>query len=42
MKKKILACHKKFRGIYGYKRIQVWLKSTYNLHLDHKRIQRLN
>ncbi|PEL95286.1 hypothetical protein CN602_28940 [Bacillus cereus] len=37
-----MACHKKFRGIYGYKRIQVWLKSTYNLHLDHKRIQRLN
>ncbi|QWH64222.1 IS3 family transposase (plasmid) [Bacillus mycoides] len=41
IKKKILACHKKLRGIYGYRRIQVWLKATYNLHLNHKRIQRL-
>ncbi|ARJ25595.1 hypothetical protein B7492_29560 (plasmid) [Bacillus mycoides] len=41
MKKKILECHKKLRGIYGYRRIQVWLKATYNLHLNHKRIQRL-
>jgi transposase InsO family protein len=39
-KKKILECHKKLRGIYGYRRIQVWLKATYNLHLNHKRIQR--
>ncbi|MDI6508807.1 IS3 family transposase, partial [Bacillus wiedmannii] len=41
IKKKILKCHKKLRGIYGYRRIQVWLKATYNLHLNHKRIQRL-
>ncbi|MGG0315068.1 IS3 family transposase [Bacillus mycoides] len=41
IKKKILECHKKLRGIYGYRRIQVWLKATYNLHLNHKRIQRL-
>ncbi|MGH0448597.1 IS3 family transposase [Bacillus mycoides] len=27
--------------MYGYRRIQVWLKATYNLHLNHKRIQRL-
>ncbi|WP_140164424.1 IS3 family transposase [Bacillus thuringiensis] len=40
-KKKILECHTKLRGIYGYRRIQVWLKATYNLHLNHKRIQRL-
>ncbi|TBX82490.1 transposase [Bacillus mycoides] len=40
-KKKILECHKKQMGIYGYRRIQVWLKATYNLHLNHKRIQRL-
>ncbi|QWG87091.1 IS3 family transposase [Bacillus mycoides] len=39
--KKILECHKNSRGIYGYRRIQVWLKATYNLHLNHKRIQRL-
>ena len=41
IKKMILKCHKKLRGIYGYRRIQVWLKATYNLHLNHKRIQRL-
>ncbi|MES9752879.1 IS3 family transposase [Bacillus wiedmannii] len=41
IKKKILECHKKLRGIYGYRRVQVWLKVTYNLHLNHKRIQRL-
>ncbi|WP_414979075.1 transposase [Bacillus sp. (in: firmicutes)] len=40
-KKKILAYDKKLRGIYGYRRVQVWLEFTYNLHLDHKRIQRL-
>ncbi|PHD58337.1 hypothetical protein COF61_23355 [Bacillus toyonensis] len=27
--------------MYGYRRVQVWLKATYNLHLNHKRIQRL-
>ncbi|AIK36863.1 integrase core domain protein [Bacillus pseudomycoides] len=41
IKKKILKCHKKLRGIYGYRRVQVWLKVTYNLHVNHKRIQRL-
>ncbi|WP_139362535.1 IS3 family transposase [Bacillus cereus] len=41
IKKKILECHKKLRGIYGYRRVQVWLKVTYSLHLNHKRIQRL-
>ncbi|AYF85307.1 IS3 family transposase [Bacillus thuringiensis] len=40
-KKKILECHTKLRGIYEYRRIQVWLKATYNFHLNHKRIQRL-
>ncbi|WP_102957083.1 IS3 family transposase [Bacillus thuringiensis] len=41
IKKKILKCHKKLKGIYGYRRIQVWVKATYNLHVNHKRIQRL-
>ncbi|EOO62457.1 hypothetical protein IKE_05686 [Bacillus cereus VD196] len=41
IKNKILECHKKLKGIYGYRRIQVWLKLTYNLHFNHKRIQRL-
>ncbi|WP_152619279.1 IS3 family transposase [Bacillus thuringiensis] len=37
-KNTLLECHKKLRGIYGYRRVQVWLKATYNLHLNHKRI----
>ncbi|QPW51757.1 IS3 family transposase (plasmid) [Bacillus thuringiensis] len=40
IKNKILKCHKKLKGIYGYRRIQVWLKATYNLNVNHKRIQR--
>ncbi|MBJ7570900.1 transposase [Bacillus halotolerans] len=34
-------CHQKLRGIYGYRRIQVWLKKIYRLHINHKRVQRL-
>ncbi|MED8018809.1 MULTISPECIES: IS3 family transposase [unclassified Bacillus (in: firmicutes)] len=41
MKKRIMECHKKHRGIYGYRRVQIWLKKTYGLHINHKRIQRL-
>lgn len=41
LKKKILECHKELRGIYEYRRIQVWLEATYNLHLNYKGIQRL-
>ncbi|WP_368653707.1 IS3 family transposase [Ornithinibacillus sp. 4-3] len=41
IKKKIMECHKKLKGIYGYRRIQVWLKKVYGLHINHKRIQRL-
>ncbi|WP_363321709.1 transposase [Bacillus glycinifermentans] len=36
-----MECHKKHRGIYGYRRVQIWLKKTYGLHINHKRIQRL-
>ncbi|MDM5225415.1 IS3 family transposase [Cytobacillus sp. NJ13] len=41
VKKKIMECHKKLRGIYGYRRVQVWLEKIYGLHINHKRIQRL-
>jgi putative transposase len=41
IKGKIMECHKNLKGIYGYRRVQVWLKLIYNLHLNHKRIQRL-
>ncbi|NGY93929.1 transposase [Bacillus megaterium] len=34
-------CYQKFRGIYGYRRVQTWLKVVYGLHVNHKRIQRL-
>ncbi|PFR16706.1 IS3 family transposase [Bacillus cereus] len=37
----ILECHKKLKSIYGYRRVQIWPKATYNLHFNHKRIQRL-
>jgi transposase len=41
IKKKIMECHEKLKGIYGYRRVQVWLKKTYGLHINHKRVQRL-
>ncbi|MGM7683295.1 IS3 family transposase [Cytobacillus sp. Hm23] len=41
IKKKIMECHRKYKGIYGYRRIQVWLKVTYEIHINHKRVQRL-
>ncbi|WP_026585320.1 IS3 family transposase [Bacillus sp. J33] len=41
VKKKIMECHKKLRGIYGYRRVKVWLEKIYGLHINHKRIQRL-
>ncbi|MED4718804.1 IS3 family transposase [Bacillus badius] len=41
IKEKILECHEKFKGIYGYRRILVWLRLTYNLSINHKRVQRL-
>ncbi|WP_408007328.1 IS3 family transposase [Pseudalkalibacillus sp. A8] len=41
IKKLIMECHTKLRGIYGYRRVQVWLQSVHNLHMNHKRVQRL-
>lgn len=41
LKKKIMECHEKLKGIYGYRRVKIWLEKTYGLHLNHKRIQRL-
>lgn len=31
IKKKIMECHEKFKGTYGYRRIQIWLEKTYEL-----------
>ena len=41
IKKKIMECYEKLKGIYGYRRVQTWLKKTYGLHMNHKRVQRL-
>lgn len=41
IKKKIMECHDKLKGIYGYRRIKVWLNKTYGIQLNHKRVQRL-
>lgn len=36
-----MECHQKLKGIYGYRRVQVWLKVKHNLSINHKRVQRL-
>lgn len=41
LKKKIKECHEELKGIYGYRRVKVWLKRTYKLNINHKRVQRL-
>ncbi|MDO7908924.1 IS3 family transposase, partial [Paenibacillus sp. JX-17] len=41
LKEKILECHTRFRGIYGYLRVRVWLRKTYSLNVNHKRVYRL-
>ncbi|MCM3783921.1 IS3 family transposase [Neobacillus mesonae] len=41
IQKKIAECHRKLRGIYGYRRVRVWIKKKYGLQVNHKRIQRL-
>jgi transposase InsO family protein len=41
IKGKIMECHKKLKGIYGYRRVQTWLEKTYGLYINHKRVQRL-
>lgn len=41
IKGKILECHRRFKGIYGYLRVRVWLQRTYDLNVNHKRVYRL-
>ena len=41
LKKKIEECYQERKGIYGYRRVQVWLKRKYKLSINHKRVQRL-
>ncbi|USK57722.1 IS3 family transposase (plasmid) [Cytobacillus solani] len=41
LKQKIIECHQKYKGIYGYRRIKIWLKRTYDIHINHKKVQRL-
>ncbi|WP_412761543.1 IS3 family transposase [Paenibacillus chibensis] len=41
MKLKIVECYEKLKGIYGYRRVKIWLKRTHAVHMNHKRVQRL-
>ncbi|KAE8561525.1 transposase [Paenibacillus polymyxa] len=41
MKIKIMACYEKLKGIYGYRRVKVWLNRIYGIHINHKRVRRL-
>jgi len=41
LQKKIMECHLKLKGIYGYYRITAWLKRTYGIVVNHKRVYRL-
>ena len=41
IQEKIRECHTKVKGIYGYRRVLIWLRRVYNLHINHKRVQRL-
>jgi putative transposase len=41
LKEKIKECHEEVKGIYGYRRVKVWLKRKYKMDINHKRLQRL-
>ncbi|MGG6437691.1 IS3 family transposase, partial [Saccharococcus caldoxylosilyticus] len=41
LKEKIQECHEEVKGIYGYRRVKVWLKRKYQLNINHKRVQRM-
>lgn len=41
IKEKIMECYKQVKGIYGYRRITVWLRMKHELIVNHKRVQRL-
>ncbi|PPA81214.1 hypothetical protein C4A76_23880 [Brevibacillus laterosporus] len=37
----ITASYQRFRGIFGYPRIQTWLRQTHGIPINHKRVYRL-
>jgi putative transposase len=41
LKEKLVEGYRKTKGIYGYRRRKVWLKKKYDIHVNHKRVQRL-
>ncbi|MDO6634448.1 IS3 family transposase, partial [Bacillus thuringiensis] len=41
IKNKIVECYNQVKGIYGYRRITVWLKMKHGIVVNHKRVQRL-
>ncbi|QPA31684.1 IS3 family transposase [Thermaerobacillus caldiproteolyticus] len=38
LKQKIKECHEKWKGIYGYRGIRVWLQREYKLNINPKRV----
>ncbi|EJL24697.1 IS3 family transposase [Brevibacillus sp. BC25] len=40
IKRGITECHKEVKGIYGYRRVKIWLEKKSPLPINHKRIQR--
>jgi putative transposase len=41
IKAKIQECYQAVHGIYGYPRVNAWLRKKYNLTINHKRVYRL-
>ncbi|MDR7319745.1 IS3 family transposase [Brevibacillus nitrificans] len=41
LKWKITECCKEVKGIYGYRRVKVWIEKKYGLKINRKRVQRL-
>jgi len=38
---KMAECFREVRGIYGYRRMRIWMAKKYGLKINHKRVQRL-
>lgn len=41
LKEQIMACYREVNGIYGYRRVTVWLRKKHGIHVNHKRVYRL-
>lgn len=41
LKEKIADCYQKVAGVYGYRRVKVWLQKKHGIVINHKRVYRL-